>query len=228
MSQRDIKYPRLGEEIDRLVRSLAAVKGWKMAVAMAHISKIINYSPDTIHRWRQGKMRPSFEALEVLVKIGKEDANLPRSWGETLLSTARYANHSSLLNKLWGPKETRSIPCNLPSRDRMHLVGRHSEINRLLQFLSPDHAAHIITVDGIGGVGKTALVLEVAYRCWRKSKGEEIATSIPRFDAIIFVSAKQQYLTSDGVISINDAKKLYEILLVKLLLPWKGLILHPP
>jgi tetratricopeptide (TPR) repeat protein len=206
MSRQEIRYPRLGEQVDRLVRSLAAVKGWKMTSAMAHICQRTNYGPDMVHRWRQGKIRPHPETLEILAEIGKE-VNLPRDWGESMLNAVRHPDTTIIVNRLWGPKEIRSLPCNLPSRDRTHLIGRHVEIARLLELLSPNHAAPLITVDGIGGVGKTALVLEVAYQCWRASTGEEPNRQAPRFDAIIFVSAKQQYLTPDGILLSNEAKR---------------------
>lgn len=207
MSQQEVRYPRLGEQIDRLVRSLAATKGWKMTGTMAFVCEHTYYGPDMVHRWRQGKICPSPETLEILVQIGKENADLPREWGESLLNAAHYPDTMAVVNKLWGPKEIRSIPCNLPSRDRTHLIGRQAEIARLLELLSPDHAAALITVDGIGGVGKTALTLEIAYRCWRISAGHEVSPKVPLFDAIIFVSAKQQYLTSDGMLPSNEAKR---------------------
>lgn len=207
MSRQEMRYPRLGEQIDRLVRSLAAAKGWKMTGTMTHICQRTNYGPDMVHRWRQGKIRPQHETLEILAKIGKEEANLSRDWGESMLNAAYHPNTTNIVNTLWGPKVIRSLPCNLPSRDRTHLIGRQTEIARLLALLSPSHAAPLITVDGIGGVGKTALVLEVAYLCWRASTGEEFNPQAPLFEAIIFVSAKQQYLTSDGILPSNEAKR---------------------
>ncbi len=207
MPQQLIKYPRLGEQVDRLVRSLAATKGWKMTGTMMYVSQRTHYGPDMVHRWRQGKLCPPIEAVEILIQLGKEDANLSREWGESLLHAAHHAGAVNLVNRYWGPKEIRSIPCNLPSRDHNLLIGRQMEIARLLELLSPEIGAALITIDGIGGVGKTALVLEVADRCWRASMGEASHTNVPIFDAIIFMSAKQQYLTSDGILPGNEAKR---------------------
>lgn len=207
MPQRETRYPRLGGQIDRLVRSLAAVKGWDMTSTMEYMSQHTHYGRDMVHRWRQGKLRPSTETLEILVQIGKEDAGLPREWGESLLNNAHYIDAASLVNRLWGPKVIRTIPCNLPSRDRESLLGRHVEIAHLIKLLSPQYAAPLISVDGIGGVGKTALVLEVAYLCWKVSTGEELDPKVSSFEAIIFVSAKQQYLTPDGILSSSEAKR---------------------
>ena len=207
MSRQGRKYPRLGEQIDRLVHSLVATKGWEMASAMSHICQHTSYSSDMVYRWRQGKLLPSPDTLEILAEIGKKDANLSREWGESMLNAANYKDTISLVNKLWGPKEVKVIPCNLPSGDGAHLIGRQTEIARLLELLSPERAAPLITVDGIGGVGKTALVLEVASRCFEASSWKIHDPTIPHFEAIIFVSAKQQYLTPDGILSGNDAKR---------------------
>jgi len=200
-------HPRLGEQITRLIRILAAKRGWNMTIAMMYVAEQIHYSRDMLHRWRQGHGCPSPEIVEILAKIGKEEATLDREWGESFLHAAHYPNTVALVNALWGPREIRSILCNLPTPEHTTLIGRHKEIADLLELLSSQLAAHLISVDGIGGVGKTALVLEVAYRCLRASTGEIPNSQIPTFDAIIFVSAKQQYLTAGGLLSTSEAQR---------------------
>ncbi len=71
---------------------------------------------------------------------------------------------------------------NLPPQTNK-FIGRESELKRLMEILSESHSAHIITIDGIGGVGKTALILEAAYRCLAAT--ENHIDNIPNFDAII-------------------------------------------
>lgn len=207
MPQREKRYPRLGELIKDLVRKLAAEKRWRMTPTMAYICDKTYYGPDMVYHWRQGKACPTPETIEILANIGKEDANLTREWGESLLYAAYHPDAVHIVNRLWGPKTIRSIPCNLPSRDRAQLIGRLVEIDHLLELLSPDIGTALITVDGIGGVGKSALVLEVAELCRQVSTGEESNSKVPRFEAIIFVSAKQQYLTPIGILPSIEAKR---------------------
>lgn len=207
MPRREARYPRSGEHIDRLVKSIHAVKGWSMTQTMTYIGEQTGYGRDMVHRWRQGNSRPSFATLHILIRLGKEEAGLPREWGERLLQAVHYPEAAHLVNQLWGPREVHPIPCNLPPRDCTDLIGRQTEVARLLALLSPEHSAHLITVDGIGGVGKTALVLDVAYRCWKASTGEEALPGVPSFRAITFVSAKQQYLTPGGILPGKDAKR---------------------
>ncbi|MBX9252965.1 tetratricopeptide repeat protein [Desmonostoc muscorum CCALA 125] len=89
---------------------------------------------------------------------------------------------------------------NLPAREHTAFIGRAQEIMRLMELLDFQHTAHLISVDGIGGVGKTTLVVEVAYRCLEVSNNEHFAPSLPTFEAIIFTSAKQNHLTSIGIL----------------------------
>lgn len=100
---------------------------------------------------------------------------------------------------------TRNIYQNLPAPTYTEFIGRKAEMKRLLELLEFRHSAHIITVDGIGGVGKTALVVEVAYHCLKAS--EENLSSVPKFDAIIFTCAKQQYLTPSGILFKQQAQR---------------------
>ncbi|MBF2017771.1 MAG: RNA polymerase subunit sigma-24 [Rivularia sp. T60_A2020_040] len=89
------------------------------------------------------------------------------------------------------------IKQNLPAREYGTFIGRDREIARLMELLDYGHSAHLISVDGIGGVGKTTLVVEVAYRCLQKKSPKHIF-NLPDFEAIIFTSAKQNHLTSMG------------------------------
>jgi len=87
---------------------------------------------------------------------------------------------------------------NLPQRTFTHFVGREVEVQKLTQLLLPyPRSRHfLVTLDGIGGVGKSALALEIAYRyrdTYNKLPPEE------RFEAIIWVSAKRMLLTARGI-----------------------------
>src|SRR6266508_4310873 len=81
---------------------------------------------------------------------------------------------------------------NLPPRDYESFVGRQKELSEVRRLLGPRSRAFVVTIDGIGGIGKSALVLESAY-----GFVDQYAT-LPedeRFEAIIWVSAKRTYLT---------------------------------
>lgn len=88
---------------------------------------------------------------------------------------------------------------NLPQPDYGHFVGREKELAQVANILRPyPHSQHsLVTIDGIGGIGKSALALEVAHRYLRNFN------RIPpeeRFEAIIWTSAKQSILTAEGIV----------------------------
>lgn len=92
---------------------------------------------------------------------------------------------------------------NLPARDYTQFVGREAQIKQILELLHPNYPAARIGISGIGGVGKTSLVLEVAYRCSAVGHNEaspNLASDLLYFDTIIFTSAKLQRLTSRGIL----------------------------
>lgn len=96
------------------------------------------------------------------------------------------------------PEKKDKIKYKLPYRDYPRFIGREKELKELLTYISPNYRQHITVVSGIGGVGKTALVLEVSYLCLEATKYDGI--EIPEFDVIIFTSAKKNYLTSEGIL----------------------------
>lgn len=86
--------------------------------------------------------------------------------------------------------QQRTFRSNLPNRDYIEFVGRQHALKTGVRVLSSGHRIGVVTIDGIGGVGKTTLALEIAHRCCAKEM----------FDAVIWVSAKQTALTPQGII----------------------------
>jgi len=80
-----------------------------------------------------------------------------------------------------------SPPDTLPRRAAF--FGREKEMEKVLRALSPEERGWGVVIDGIGGIGKTALAVEAAYRCQEQGL----------FDAFIFVTAKQKRLEPSGI-----------------------------
>lgn len=194
------EYTASGKLIARLTHSLAKVKDWTLEETMSYIGRQTNKSSDMVYRWQQGRSLPKPEIIEKLAEVGFSSADMSREWCEELLDATNYANTANLINRLWGPKELRDIPNRLVRMEHTRLIGREHELQQLQELLSPRYAAYLIIIDGIGGVGKTALALDMAYQCLRASTGEHIEKHVPTFEAIIFVSAKQEYLTAQGIL----------------------------
>jgi tetratricopeptide (TPR) repeat protein len=97
------------------------------------------------------------------------------------------ASLEARLSQLQGHQPA-NLPDNLPRYNDV-FVGRKLEIERCLEALSPEERGWGVTIDGIGGMGKTALALEVAH----------FARKQAMFDAYLFASAKTTWLTAEGV-----------------------------
>jgi tetratricopeptide (TPR) repeat protein len=98
--------------------------------------------------------------------------------------------HPRSLQSTTGPRH------NLPPRDYEHFVGRQPELAELRRLLGPKSRSFVITIDGIGGIGKSALALETAYS-FLDQYTDLLADE--RFEAIVWVSAKRSYLTASGI-----------------------------
>ncbi|MBP1466186.1 AAA family ATPase [Candidatus Chloroploca sp. M-50] len=86
---------------------------------------------------------------------------------------------------------------NLPPRDYERFVGRQTELAEVRRLLGSRSRAFVITIDGIGGIGKSALALEAAYNLCESYADQPESE---RFDAIVWASAKRSYLTADGIL----------------------------
>lgn len=76
---------------------------------------------------------------------------------------------------------------NLPPRP--FFVGRQREIRLLQEYLSPDWRVALVSIDGIGGIGKTTLAREIAHRLV-----EECA-----FEAVVWATAQRRILLASGI-----------------------------
>ncbi len=84
---------------------------------------------------------------------------------------------------------------NLPQPTYTQFVGRDEELAWLRQRLSPADQVWQIAITGIGGVGKSALALAIAHEY--RQRYDELPPE-ERFEAIVWVSAKEEVLTAFG------------------------------
>ncbi len=110
--------------------------------------------------------------------------------------------------QLEAPEQAR-VQHNLPQPDYSGFVGRDKELADILRVLRPyPHSQiHVVTIDGIGGIGKSTLALEVAHRYlnnYDRLPPEE------RFEAVVWTSAKQNILTADGIVQRRQILRTLE------------------
>jgi len=123
------------------------------------------------------------------------------------------------IKKMDGESKSQPMPSkhNLPHPKKF--IGREKEIRKILGVLRPyPHSQeHLISIDGVGGIGKSALAIEIAYVLMRQDYNAEIEV---QFESIIWASAKRNVLTTDGIISrpqiIRTLDQIYTTIAVTL------------
>jgi hypothetical protein len=98
------------------------------------------------------------------------------------------------------------VPNNLP-RQELVLVRRDDEIEKILQVLAKSNQFCLVSITGVGGVGKTALALEVAHRCLNlQGLPQHLDPTEFAFDAIVWTSAKKTKLDDESVLLLFSVK----------------------
>ena len=148
--------------------------------------------------------RQNLYALEeMLAKYGTDKPlHLLNSVTMEKEAIARYSKQIEGVTTRTKEEEKSKVLANLPRRP--YFVGREDELRAILQSLQPNSRTFIIGIEGIGGVGKTALAIEVSHRCLEKEL----------FESVIWISAKESILTLHGIEPIiPEAKSLSDILI---------------
>lgn len=90
-----------------------------------------------------------------------------------------------------------SLPkSNLPAPEYTEFFGREKELSALKHELSPQSRHNNIAIDGLGGIGKTALTVEI---CRQLQQHYKQLPNEERFDYIIWTSAKVEDMTPTGL-----------------------------
>lgn len=140
---------------------------------------------------------------EMLAKYGVDQPlHLVNSVTMEREAIARYSKQIKNLTSETEKEQKSSALASLPRRP--YFVGREEEIRTILESLQPNSRTFIIGIEGVGGIGKSALAIEVSHRCIENDL----------FEAVIWISAKESILTLHGIEPIvPEAKTLSEILI---------------
>lgn len=144
-----------------------------------------------------------FTLEEMLARYGADQPlHLVNSVTMEKEAIARYTKKIESLTSSGRELEKSTALSKLPRRP--YFVGREQELATIMQSLQPNSRTFIIGIEGIGGVGKSALAIEVSYRCVENDL----------FGSVIWISAKESILTLHGIEPIiPEAKTLSDILI---------------
>ena len=160
-----------------------------------------------IDHWRKGYAPGDPRVVEYLAEVGFRRAQLGEAWLKTfLLEAGLAASQIREVQDRLSPGV--AVLNNLPQYDPTRFIARAAEQEQLRHFVLPDSSASIIQIDGVGGVGKSALALQLAYDFLGNFAR---MARLERFEAIVWITAKEDALDALGVrrqtdpaLSLND------------------------
>jgi LuxR family glucitol operon transcriptional activator len=180
---------RFGELLSEGVSSVARRQGKDLGAVEQEIAEAIGYTYHTIQRWRRGYLPKEPDQVAFLVRYSVTNGRISRDWVQSLLTQAHYPDRKALLQELFPDRPLRpEIPHvyqNLPPRYG-NFLGREADMSRVLEGLASRWP--LISIEGLGGVGKTTLVIETAHLCL---PGVEVGLALP-FEAVVWISARDK------------------------------------
>ncbi|KAL4766729.1 hypothetical protein BDW60DRAFT_27146 [Aspergillus nidulans var. acristatus] len=132
------------------------------------------------------------------------DSHKSKSWQDYAAATGASAAKAFLA--YWMVSKTEE-PCKrhhvmLPFSRNPRFVGRQEEIHKLEELISLPNGPRKLAITGLGGVGKTQVALELAYRM----RDREAECSIFWIPCTSYAAVEQAYMTIAQMAGIPDAK----------------------
>jgi LuxR family glucitol operon transcriptional activator len=135
-----------------------------------------------------------YEEKRRLADDPKEQKDCERQIADLRQLLEEYRAELSELEEADGP-QIELWPSNIPAERYYPLPGREQALSQLLKALQDPQGPPAVVVDGLGGIGKTAMAVELARRALRQGA----------FEGAVGDSAKQEMLTGGEIIQVNEA-----------------------
>ena len=195
--------PRFGELLWQAVQQVKVNQGRSITAVKLELGELCHVGVAAVEKWKRRSVPQEEESIERLARWGVKKAGMNRAWLVAFLRAAEFYDDGTLEEAFFG-RAPRALPVvrdNLPPL-RSDFIGRTEEIGRVREGLAMPHP--LISIEGIGGVGKSTLALKVARMCQSGEinnyaiggAGEPsdlFAARVPlRWDAIVWASAKEK------------------------------------
>lgn len=144
-----------------------------------------------IEYWRTGHVPSDLEEVERLAREILKRIDLGRRWLKEFLSSAGHPLADQLCDDLYPSSPRQLMASQLPARPYRVLIGRERDIQGIIDAISYPQSPGFITIDGLGGIGKSALAIEIVHRVMEK----------PTFEKIIWLSAASS--ETDNVLTFD-------------------------
>jgi transcriptional regulator with XRE-family HTH domain len=134
--------------------------------SQAATARKLDVPPDTFNKWVRGVNRMPIDILYKFCQLvgldEDQQAELYRLVGHVV---PPVENAEEQISGQPAKETELSPPISLPDKPYRTLVGRDEIVNDMLEALRDPLGKRVLAVDGMGGIGKTALAHEVVDRC---------------------------------------------------------------
>ncbi len=199
------------------------MRGW----TQEEVAEKIGTTAVSVSRWENGVYTPDIYYRNKLCKLYQKnpqqlgfvsemvDDGRAQSTHETLRDhdsispiTEEVMNNLQARSASVGGKDSGHRESNLwyapLSNERYYsLPKREQELKQLQAVLSDPQGLPVVVIDGLGGLGKTALAVELARRLLHKKL----------FEGVLGDSAKQQLLEGEEIVQVREAILDFDLLL---------------
>ncbi len=166
------------------------------------IAETVGLSPSSVQKWRAG-YPISKQHIPALAEWAVQEAGMDRRWLRSFLRQWDSIG-IDLERRLFGSAAASSAITDnvdvpdlgnlrqrnwLPAPDYIRLFGVESLIQQLIRLLNAPDGPRLISIEGLGGIGKTALVQAVVARMVEISD---------LFNSFHWISARHEWITGQG------------------------------
>lgn len=188
-----------GKSLSEGIHAVALHRDRKIGEIEKEIAESLGFAQANVQRWRRGFIPSDEKIVEWLARYITKNSELERSWLDRFLTRARFFEKQRLLEELY-PAQASKLAKQTSSKDLLpsrapNFLGRHEDMAAVIEGL--ESRWPLISIEGMGGIGKTTLAIEAAWAC---SSGGTASLERP-FEACVFVSAKKKTLMLDDLLT---------------------------
>jgi tetratricopeptide (TPR) repeat protein len=239
-----IVFNFLFKELENIASGVVSISGFETAfnrnIPLFDALRVINFNRENLAQFTLRQIwwmsRPfNSEAIRVMPDLNSW-FSLRLFLTEDTFDIVCFSGHGDNItgDKIGGDKINVLPNHNLPSRGSREFIGRERELQRIHDALNEDNQSTVIALSGMGGVGKTELALQYAWRelddetysggiCWLNALNNDPGIQIINFASQYLklmlpdqgtlterVRYCWQHWTEGGVLIIFDDVRDYE------------------